>query len=246
MLFNVDNLEQSSIELKLYKRSGYPKMNVPETCSHHNTGIKLLLSVGTTTMQLASSVVITNQDIQDGKWIGFGSLSKFFKNIQHTVKVSIEGRSMCNNQIVDLNKIGVFDGKEMMAVLVMYSHKSDNMRQAMDKVVVADRTRRNAGSGEASLPSPSLGITAPCRLVKYNVSILVSVMSYMAIDCDVKIYYLFLILYSFLWRTYLYQQIPHWCHHTYMRGIFVLVTVFIQFPTQSHRTFTVLYRLVSA
>ena len=155
-----------------------------EPCSVLNSTIQLSVLARTSSrMHLVSSTVL--QQSNTTGWIRFNGLSLPKSTSTGSIKLFLVAHNTCNNQMVDLQEIGIISSSsELAAVLVAYSNATDEMAKSLKSTIVQSLskslTKRDAGSGVPQLmAAPSANPKAPCvtpplrpcQRVLYNVSI---------------------------------------------------------------------------
>ena len=180
-----ENKKIGSVDLKLYKRSvsrealfSYIRST---NCSSTNYSVQLTVFAGAGNLQLVTNTVLASTDLQRSSWIGFRGLKNIFQSIAQRndtskLTVKIVARSSCSNQLVNPQQLGIVAEEEATALLIVcYDSQSNSGDSLMMRLIIqADsaRPRRQAEMvSSGGRDRPTFDLTEPCRLVKYNVSI---------------------------------------------------------------------------
>ena len=171
--------------MKLYKRSVSREALLSyirsTNCSNTNYSVQLTVFARAGNLQLVTSTVLASTDLQRSSWIGFHGLKNVFhsiiqRNDTPKLTVKIVARSSCSNQLVDPRQLGIVAEEEATALLIVYYDSQPNSGDSlmMRLIIQADsaRPRRQAEMvSSGGRDRPTFDLTEPCRLVKYNVSI---------------------------------------------------------------------------
>ena len=183
MIFELVKDDDARIDLSVYRHQ-ITVVQSTEPCSVLNSTIQLSVLARTSSrMHLVSSTVL--QQSNTTGWIRFNGLSLPKSTSTGSIKLFLVAHNTCNNQMVDLQEIGLISSSsELAAVLVAYSNATDEMAKSLKSTIVQSLskslTKRDAGSGAPQLMrAPSANPKAPCvtpplrpcQLVPYNVSI---------------------------------------------------------------------------
>ena len=181
MTFELVKDDDARIDLSVHKHQ-ITVVQSTEPCSVLNSTIQLSVLARTSSrMHLVSSTVL--QQSNTTGWIRFNGLSLPKSTSTGSIKLFLVAHNTCNNQMVDLQEIGIISSSsELAAVLVAYSNATDEMAKSLKSTIVQSLseslTKRDAGSPQL-MRAPSANLKAPCvtpplrpcHKVPYNVSI---------------------------------------------------------------------------
>ena len=168
--------------MKLYKRSVSREALLSyirsTNCSNTNYSVQLTVFARAGNLQLVTSTVLASTDLQRSSWIGFHGLKNIFQSIiqrndTSKLTVKIVARSSCSNQLVNPRQLGIVAEEEATALLIVcYDSQPNSLMMRLILQADSARPRRQAEIvSSGGRDRPTFDLTEPCRLVKYNVSI---------------------------------------------------------------------------